>query len=268
VREATLLDGGVTVRVQIPPGPPGRRPAVIGSVPDPTALLAAGAVVVTYEVHLPPPAPAAAEQPAAPNTVGVWLLAAPSAKTVGEFWFALIAHQAEKVIPAIVDHLGGVPEVDPARVGVAGISTTGFVALQAVAADRRLRAAAAVSACGAYHTFLHLSNLAMNGAPLDLDPSYDRWLDVHDPVAHPQRLVHAAILMVNGDDDTAVPARCALETGRALSRAYAAADVPERFRLVMLPDANHNIGPSAQHDVMAWWYRWFLRPGSPPHSES
>src|SRR5262249_61376967 len=54
VREATLLDGGVTVRVQIPPGPPGRKPAVIGSVPDPAPLLAAGAVVVPSEV---PPAP-------------------------------------------------------------------------------------------------------------------------------------------------------------------------------------------------------------------
>jgi len=76
VREATIDNGWITVRLQIPPTPAGRKPAVIGSVPDPDALLAAGAIVVGYKIHwdllsgLQPPGPPA---PPAENTVGVWL---------------------------------------------------------------------------------------------------------------------------------------------------------------------------------------------------
>jgi Prolyl oligopeptidase family len=268
VREATIDDGWITVRLQIPPTLAGRKPAVIGSVPDPDALLAAGAILVGYKINwellsgLQPPGPPA---PPAENTVGVWLLASPTAKTVGKAYFELIMHAAEHVIPRVVDHLRTLSDVDPDRIGVGGISTTGFTALGAVAADRRLAAATVVVACGEWRTFLHESSLAMNGKPLDLDPAYDRWLRAKDPVAHPARLVHAAVLMVNGTADTAIPVRCALDTARVFRRAYARAGVPERYRFVLVPGGPHTIGGGAdvKYDVLAWWQRWLLssRPG-------
>jgi alpha-beta hydrolase superfamily lysophospholipase len=251
------------VRLRIPPAPAGgRRPAVIGALPDPDAAVAAGIVVATYRVnwHLLAGLRGPNPKPPPPNVVGVWLLASPSPRTIGQAYLGLIAHDATHVIPRIVDHLEAQPEVDPARIAVAGISTSGFMALQAVAAEPRLAAAAAVVACGDYHAFLHLSNLAMNGQPLDLDPDYARWLRANEPVAHPARLVHAAVLMVNGADDPAVPAACSIETARTLARAYARAGAPERFRFVLVPGAGHNLGGRAPYEVLAWWYRWLLRP--------
>ena len=262
LRETTIEKGWITVRLQLAPGPAGRRPAVIGSVPDPEALVAAGAALVTYQVNWDLLAPLKPPEPVPPpaNTVGVWLLASPTPRTVGKAYLQLIANDATRTIPEVVDYLATVPEVDPARIGVAGVSTTGFTALQAVAADPRLVAATVLVACGDYHTFLHLSDLAMNGAPLDLDPAYDRWLRTQEPVAHPARLVHAAVLMVNGADDAAVPTACASETARILRRAYARAGVTERFRFVLLPGAGHDLGELAAHEVLAWWYRWLLEP--------
>ena len=263
VREATIDNGWITVRLQIPPTAAGRKPAVIGSVPDPDALLAAGVILVGYKINweilsgLQPPGPPA---PPAENTVGVWLLAAPTAKTVGKAYFELIMHAAEHVIPRIVDHLRTLPDVDPDRIGVGGISTSGFTALGAVAADRRLAAATVVVACGEWRTFLHESSLAMNGKALDLDPAYDRWLRAKDPVAHPGRLVHAAVLMVNGTADTAIPFRCARDTARVFRRAYARAGVPERYRFGVVPGGSHTIGGVAdvKYEVLAWWQRWLL----------
>jgi hypothetical protein len=262
-RETTLEGGTITVRVRIPSAPPGPKPAVLGTLADPATLLASGIVVVTYGFNwnliaakLPPP-------PAPPkNTVGLWLLAAPSPKTIGTGYLHLIAHDATLVIPRVLDHLAGVPEVDPTRIAIAGSSTVGFTALQAVAADRRLAAAVVAVACGDYHRFLHRSSLAMNGRPLDLEPRYDRWLRQNEPVAHPDRLVHAALLMVNGADDPAVPAVCATETARVFAAAYAAAGVPERFRFLLVPGGGHVLGDRVPYEELAWWYRW-LRPVPP-----
>jgi alpha-beta hydrolase superfamily lysophospholipase len=100
----------------------------------------------------------------------------------------------------------------------------------------------------------------MDGKPLDLDPDYERWLRENEPIARPERLVQTAILMVNGTDDAAVPSACAVETAGILRTAYARAGMPERFRFVLVPGAGHNLGSEAGHEVLAWWYRWLLRP--------
>jgi hypothetical protein len=257
---ATIDNGWITIRLRVPVMPPGPKPAVIGALPDPETLLAAGLVVVTYGINwhllagLVPPNPAPPK-----NTVGVWLLASPTPQTIGKAYLDLIAHDATQVIPKVVDYLGTVPDVDPARIGIVGSSTLGFTALQAVATDRRLAAAAILVACGDYHTFLHLSSLAMNGQPLDLDPDYERWLRANEPIGRPERLVHAALLMVNGTDDPAVPSPCAVETAGVLRTAYARAGVPDRFRFVLVPGGGHNLGSEAGHEVLAWWYRWLVR---------
>src|SRR6185295_24899 len=175
------------------------------------------------------------------NTVGSWLLAAPTPKTVGQGWFAMIGVDAETAIPEVLRYLETLPEVDMSRVAVAVL----------------------LAACGDYHTFLHLSPLAMNGAPLDLDPRYDARLRRLEPIRHPGRFTHAAILMINGTADTAVPVECARTTARALSRAYARAGVPERFRFVVLEGAAHSdLGTMAPPDIAVWLHRW-LRPTPP-----
>ena len=262
VRTAELEKGFLSVSVHIPLTPPGPKPAVISPLSERDALPDVGVVVVTYEAHWKKLEPLrAAEPPPPPNTVGVWLLASPTPKTIGKGFFHLIDYYANKAIPKVLDYVTTLPEVDPTRIGIAGSSTYGFIALQAVAADRRLAAAAAVLACGDYRTFLHYSNLAMNGQPLDLDEGYARWIDAQDPARHPERLVHAAVLMINGTADQAIPLPCVQNTGRVLRRAYERAGVPERFRLRLLNGVAHAQNEETRYEVLAWWQRWLLEHG-------
>jgi hypothetical protein len=264
VRNVDLMGGFLPLRLDIPTSPAGPKPAVISLLAVSEPLTDAGMVVVTYRQNwavlkglAPEPPP---ERPK--NTVGSWLLAAPTPKTVGQGWFAMIGVDAEVAIPEVLRYLETLPEVDMSRVAVMGSSTRGFAAMRA-AADRRIAVAVLLAACGDYHTFLHLSPLAMNGAPLDLDRHYDAELRRLEPIRHPQRFTHAAILMMNGTADTAVPVECARTTARAFARAYARAGVRERFRFVVIEGAGHSdLGTTTPAEIAVWLHRW-LRPAPP-----
>jgi len=275
VRDVSLQDGFITVRLEIPTSPPGPKPAVISPIAERDLLLQSGAVVVTYQVHweklaalvpksAPAPAPETAAPPAPKNTVGVWLLASPTPATIGKGYFELIEGTARHQISTVIDYLVTVPEIDPQRIGIGGTSTNGFKALQLLAFDRRVAAAVIFSACGDYHCFLERSNLAMNGTPLELDKKYETWLRQHEPIRHPRRFVHAAILMVNGTEDQAVPYPCVERTESVFRRTYEAAGVPERFRTIAIPGGGHSLDDRASQEAIAWWFRWLLPPGRPP----
>lgn len=262
VHHLSLLNGFYTIDVLVPTAFPPPRPAVISLLGEADAMLDAGLAVVTYTIHweLLQPLVAAQREKAPPpppkNTVGKWLLASPSPRTIGQGYFQLLTGNAEKTVPKVIDALVDLPDVDTRRLAIAGTSTNGFVVLQALAADARLTAGIAIAACGDYHRFLQASSLAMDGGPLDLDPDYESWLHAHEPVRHPERLVHAALLMVNGSADRPIPPSCALETARVFKRAYRKAGAARRFRFVMLEGEGHNIGEKARADMLAWLRRW------------
>jgi len=276
-RTIVIENGFVSFTLEIPREPAGAKPAVIGSIDQRQRVPEAGWVMVQYQVHwetlrglAPPPPPPPAEAPPAGSqgapggqadatatpqrTWGKWLLASPNPETIGKGFFELIDLQSNYVIPRVIDALAHVPEVDASRIAVVGASTSGFVALQA-AKDRRIRTVVALVATGDYPCFLEHSALAMNGEPLRLDPSYRRFLLSRDPARHPQRLVHAAVLLVNGREDLAMPFSCVEVTIARLRNAFARAGVPERFRSVVF-DEGHNLGPEANIEAMAWLYRW------------
>jgi hypothetical protein len=260
------LEGGFfTVDVLVPLALPPPRPAVISLVGEEDAMLDAGVAVVKYRTHwellrglAPEKTPAPDPPPAPTKTYGRWLLASPSPRTVGQGYFALIAGNAEGTIPKIVDAIAALPDVDASRLGIVGTSTNGFVVLQALAAEPRLTAGVAFAACGDYHAFLRRSPLGMDGAPLDLDPAYDRWLREREPIRHPGRLVHAALLMLNGGEDRTVPVTCAVDTARVLRAAYRRAGASRRFRFVLLEGVGHDVSVRARSEMLAWWRRWLL----------
>lgn len=258
-REVQLDDDFITVRLHIPPTPEARKPTVIWMLGDRSALLGQGMLVVTYRLNweLRPVAPASA-----PSTVGKFVLASPSAAVLGEEYLRTIATDATRAIPRIVDFLETVPEVDPARIGIAGTSSSGFIVLQAVARDRRLAVAVALAACGDYHRFLRYSSMGMEGEQLSLAPQYDRWLRAQEIVRRPARLVHAALLMVNRDRDPMIPFACVGETARVLRRAYRRAGVPERFRFTVIEGERHALDQRDTDETMAWLYRWLKTPGA------
>ena len=255
VRETNLPQHPITVRLEIPSAPAGRRPAVIALLGENDALRAAGAVVVSFIDWSAKPPPTTVQ-----NTAGKWVLASPTAAVLGREYLRSIARTANEVIPRVVDYLVTVPEVDAARIGMTGSSTNGFITLQAVAADARLSAAVAVAACGDYERFLRFSSIGMEGRPLELDPEYARWLHEQEPMRHPERLVHAAVLLVNRIEDPLIPISCAESTVHALERAYARAGVPERFRFVRTQESGHGVGKAEGEEALGWLRRWLLEP--------
>jgi hypothetical protein len=260
VREAQLENGAIVVHVEIPSKPPGRKPAVLVNLNESTTLLDEGVIAVTYKIdwtRLPgaPPPPAPADKAAG----GKWVLAAPSPQLVGEQFLRTIVATATLVVPKVIDYLLTLPDVDPARLAITGASTNGFIALQAISAEPRLSVAVAVAACGDFFRFLRYSSMGMDGQPLDLDPQYASWLRAQQPIAHPQKLVHTALLMVNRTQDPLIPIACADETARVLAPAYARGGFSQRFRYVRLTDvAGHGLGPREDAENHAWLREWLL----------
>jgi hypothetical protein len=257
VRETQLEGGAVSVHAEIPLEPAGPKPTVIALLGDSRALLAAGFVVVTYQIQWaalkgekPPPPPPEG------TGVGKWVLAAPSAATIGEGYLRQIAATAREHVPRILDYLATIPEVDAERIGMAGGSTNGFVTLEAAAADRRIRAAVAIAACGDYRTFLRYSSMGMEGKPLALDPGYAAWIRNQEPIAHPDRIVHTALLMRNRVGDPLIPIACADRTARVLEAAYARAGARERLRYDRLDAEGHGLDPDDGRAAVAWFARW------------
>jgi hypothetical protein len=137
--------------------------------------------------------------------------------------------------------------------------------------DPRLRVAVAIAACGDYRTFLQFSSMGMEGRPLSLAPDYARWLEQQELINHPDRLLHAAVLMINHSGDPLIPVACADQTARVLEEAYARADQPQRFRYIRMEREGHGAGREEGDAARAWLQQW-LAPdagasGAPP-SES
>lgn len=273
-RSYTVANGFVHVEVSIPQSPPGRKPAIIGPLGLETPLLQRGFVVARFTNDWAAVAEAASdpkpEREPEPNRVGSWMLAAPRPGIVGRSYFALVHTTAETSVPAVVDLLLTLPDVDPDRIAVAGSSTQGFHALEALGDDPRLAAGVVRVACGDYHTFLRSSSLGVADDPrwltdgeLVLDPAYDADLRAHEAVRHADRYPPRPLLLLNGAQDPVIPLACAEHTADALRRAYREAGVPERVRFVVFDDAGHDLGPPADDVVLDWLDRW-MRPGARP----
>lgn len=254
MKETQLVNGAVSVRASIPFSPVGPKPAIIALIGEPRELVGAGFVAVTYTIDwrlLKRPTP-----PPAAQAVGKWVLASPSAAVLGEAYLREIVTTATEYIPAIIDWLETVPEVDTRHIGMAGASTNGFVTLQATAANRRIRAAVALAACADYHSFLRDSSMGMEGKPLALDPAYDRWIQSQEIIRHPRLMVHAALFMKNRVGDQLIPVACADETAKVLAPAYARAGSPERFRYLRVEGTEHGSGEEERRETLAWFQEW------------
>jgi len=263
----TLDKGWIEVTVTLPPGT-GAVPVVLSPILPDETLLARGFGVVRFHTNweaLRGLAAPAAEKAPEPNRVGSWLLAAPRPGIVGRAYFDIISTDAERSIPRVVDYLETLRRVDPRRIAITGSSTSGFTALQAMAAEPRLSAGAIRVACGDYLTFLRSSSLALNDDPrwlpngaLVLDPDYAVEIAAREPIRHADRYPLRPLLLVAGEQDTAIPYACVENTVTRFRAAYAADGVADRFRFVPFADQGHNLA-GADGEVLAWLERW-LRP--------
>jgi dienelactone hydrolase len=254
VRDANL-GNGITVRLEIPIDAVAPMPAVISQIAEGPQVRAAGMIAVSFLDWRVAPSP-----PPLAHAVGKLFLASPSADVLGRHYLQTIAVTATDAIPHVVDYLTRVPEIDARHLAITGASTSGFSALQAAAADRRLSVVVAAFTCGDYFRFLQDSAMGMEGAPLALDPAYAAWIHQQQPIDHPDRLVHAAILLIAGSQDTVIPYSCATSTATILRKAYDAAGVPERFRFITV-NKGHGLDAKDQEEALAWLVRWLRGTG-------
>jgi dipeptidyl aminopeptidase/acylaminoacyl peptidase len=173
--------------------------------------------------------------------------------------------EATGSIPKVVDYLLSLPQVDPTRISISGSSTSGFVALMALAHEPRLALGVVRVACGDYFLFLRESSLALHNDPrwlpggkMELDPDYAERLRAIEPIANADRFPPRPLLLMAGEDDPAIPIACVKRTAEALEAAYAHDGVADRFRLVLFPGQGHNLGDDSSREALAWWERWLV----------
>ena len=272
----TVAGGWVTIDLEIPSGFPPPRPVVISPIIESRLLLERGIGVARFRTHwetlLPLRARAAGAADAARDVppkddeaVGEWLLRAPRPGIVGKGWFGFITQDAEHSLPRVLDVLARNPFVDAERISIAGSSTSGFIALQAMVRDRGLGSAVVQVACGDYFRFLRSSRLAFADDPrwtgddtLPLDPDYAAELARIEPVRAAESLPPRPLLLMTGARDRAIPRACVEHTAAALRAAYAAADATDRFEWIEFPDDDHSLAEERIDRALEFWDHWLL----------
>lgn len=273
-----ILGGWITADILVPKDTEGPVPAVISPLNHGYDLLRAGIATVRFRTHWDTlrrfgkkaegnteegamgEDPAAAKKP----LIGRWILAADRPGIIGQGYFGIIAYEAYTAIPAVLDALHLIPAIDPGRIGIAGSSTSGFLALQAMAHDPRLHAGFVRAATGDYRCFLRYSDLALGNDPrwlpgdkMMLDDAYTADLERIDPGNHLERFPPRTLLLITGQDDTAIPAHCVERFAGALQAAYLDAAMPDRFTWVELEDVGHNLPPETLDAARSFWRRTF-----------
>ena len=132
-------------------------------------------------------------------------------KTPGDSW----THQGIVAIRNAHSILRSLPEVDPEKTAIYGISWGGYLTCFAAADDPRYKAAVSIYGCG----FLRESRDTVRSAP-------DKWFDLFDP-ARVLPDVRCPFLFVNRPDDTAYEWTSWCRSSYLPSKAYRS--VPGRF---------------------------------------
>jgi len=273
---AVLANGWISVSLARPPVGRGPFPVVISPIVPDEKLLERGFAVARFHTNweslapLAKPGPAASTKPATPpgetagsTTVGKWLLTAPRPGIVGRAYFDIITMDAEKSLPSVVDWLRTQPDVDPDRIALTGSSTSGFVALQAMAVEPRIAVGVVRVACGDYMTFLASSSLALNDDPrwlpdgrLVLDPDYAVEIATREPIRRADRFPPRPLLLMAGVRDKAIPIACVENTATRFESAYEAAGAADRFRYVAYAEGGHDLSEDANAEILPWLERW------------
>lgn len=275
--ETQLQGGWIDASLTVPRTGSAPFPVVISPIVPDEDLLANGFAVARFHTNwqalaaFAKRAPAASPTPGSraeapeptPEAVGKWLLTAPRPGIVGRGYFDLITTDAEASLPALVDWLVSRPEVDARRIALTGSSTSGFTALQGMAAEPRIAVGVVRVACGDYLTFLKSSSLALDddprwlpGGKLVLDPDYAVEIAAREPIRHADRYPPRPLLLMAGERDRAIPLACVENTVIRFRAAYAAAGVPERFEFVAAPDEGHNLSADMNAEILPWLERW------------
>lgn len=148
-----------------------------------------------------------------------------------------------------VDYLCHRTDVDPARIGCVGLSGGGFRTAMTIGADPRIKAACVT---GWMTEFSHQLRNHLRHTWMVFTPGLHRSLDLPDVAA-----LHApgALLVQQCRRDTLFPLAGMEAAVAKLSRVYAKAGLPERFRGTFY-DEPHSFKPAMQEEAFDWLDRW------------
>lgn len=263
--QITLDQGGPPAKIDLlyRAGVSGRRPVILmlGGL-DPNAppiwspgLLADGCILAAFTVEHPPdPDPARRPQ---------WLYF----DQRFAHGYTLMGARVPTDAGRVIDYLAKRPDVDVARIGWIGSSSTGIPGLAVAVADKRLKAVVAFVSTGAYQQWFetwHTNGLWQGKTP-ELWPETLDLLRTHDPILHVDQLYPCAVLLVSGGDDKVVDPRTARAFVNA-ARPYYAPE-PERLRLVIYEGFGHNLPLDVVRMYTEHWFRLYLAPQRPPAAE-
>jgi dienelactone hydrolase len=181
-----------------------------------------------------------------------------------------------------IDYLATRPDVDPARIGLLGISKGGTETYLAAAVDPRVAVAIPVIGVQGFNWALEHDawqarvdtfREAVAGAARDagaakidtglvrkfyarVSPGIDGTFDA--PMMLPL-IAPRPLLVVNGDSDPRTPLDGVMECVAAAQRAYAEAGASEKVALYLQPHAGHVFTPIAELVALDWLVSW-LKP--------
>ncbi|MBL9173093.1 MAG: prolyl oligopeptidase family serine peptidase, partial [Verrucomicrobiales bacterium] len=179
--------------------------------------------------------------------------------------YPLAAQRAVKDSARVADYLATRSDVDPAKLGWFGSSSTGIPGLAVATQGPRLAAVVAFVSTGAYQVWLDTwkPNGLWSGGTNGLWPETRVLLTSVDPILHATNLWPTATLLVNGGDDKVVDLRSTRAFADAARPAFAAD--PARLRLVTYEGFSHNLPEDVVRDYAERWFRLYLNPiQSPP----
>lgn len=181
----------------------------------------------------------------------------------------------------LVDYLVTRTDVDPARIGLGGLSKGGIETYLAAAVDPRIAAAVPERGVQSFKWALDHSawdsrawtirdaleatageaKTAVNAA--FVRKFYDRIAPgIYGEFDAPAMLPLTAprpMLVLTGDSDPRTPIAGVRESAAAAERAYKAAGAADRFELRVLPNTGHENTPEFERAMLEWFVKW-LKP--------
>lgn len=173
-------------------------------------------------------------------------LMAKSLLCAGTTWPGVFLSEDQRAL----DYLCGRPDVDPARIGCAGLSGGGLRTVYLGGLDERIRCACCVGMMSTWRDYLlhkchtHTWMIYIPLLPRDLD--YPEVLSLRAP---------AATLVLNDVEDQLFTMPEMERADRMLQAVYAKAGAADRYRCTFYPGP-HKFDIPMQQEAFAWFDRW------------
>jgi dipeptidyl aminopeptidase/acylaminoacyl peptidase len=163
--------------------------------------------------------------------------------------------ETAKDIGQIVDFLEMRDDVDPAKIGVMGVSMGGFITLVAAFLEKRIKAAVSVIGAANFPLFIErivsLKVLPFKEKPMcQPDEETKKLYQNYDPLNNLEKFPPAALLLIGGLMDEFIPKEGIETLYEALKPYYNA--YKDRLKLKFF-DVGHIYTPEMEAEVIKWF---------------